>query len=193
MKLITFVLFALLSANASAGPYIDFGLGYIQTIPGQASGTLTVNGEVVASEQRTTNIDLNSPFFMFKGGYHWDTTDFYLEIEKFGIIDDKEQSISSLRVYQRFEADIGLYADFGVGRVLEAPSKNKSETERQGPLTVTLDQRATVNLSDTFLMYRIGYRWQSTNMHLELERIGDLLDTESSITTARIYKRWEWN
>lgn len=203
MKIFIFALLTLLSVNVSAGPYIDFGLGYIQSIPGQAEGTMTINGELVATERREANIELDSPLLMLRGGYTH--SGFHIELDSFGTNANKDQSITSLRMYKRFYADFGLgngiYGDFGIGTILQAPAESKSETEQDGPLTIRINSKATVNLDDTFLMYRAGYRWKPINLHihktesswhLELERIGSLFEPNSSITTLRFYKRWEW-
>lgn len=192
MKTLIFALFILLSANVSAGPYTDFGLGYIQSVPGKADSVLTTNGTVTAQLNEKGTVELDSPFLMFRLGYRWASTNMHLELNRFGLFNNDTTQITSWRGYKRFESDMGFYSDIGLGYVIDVPSKSKTRTETEGPVTMRLDQSATIDLDSPFPMIRLGYRWKSTNMHLEYERIGNLMQTNRSISTINVYKRWEW-
>ena len=197
MKIFIFVLFTLLSANVSAGPYTDFGLGYIQSVPGESESILTMNGRVVVNVNQKGIVDLDSPFLMVRFGYRfvndgW-SDNIHLEYNRFGLFADDTASISSWRAYKRFESDIGFYTDLGVGTVIDVPTKTETETEVEGPMVQTLHQTATIDLNSPFPMVRLGYRWRKPNLHFEYERIGKLHNEHESISTVTIYKRWEWN
>ena len=193
MKAFTFIFMALLSANVSAGPYIDFGLGYIQSIPGKSESTLERNGDVIVRVNDKSDIDLDSPFFTIRAGYRWDETNVHFEYNRFGLLDDTKSSISSWRLYKRLESDIGFYTDLGAGYAFDVPEEKNTETESYGPVTYELKQEATIDLDSPFPMVRLGYRWKTTNIHLEYERVGNMFDDSKSISTLTLNKRWEFD
>ncbi len=213
MKIFIFILFTLLSANVSAGPYTDFGIGYIQAIPGESHGILTLNGDVIVEVNEKESIDLDSPFLTLRLGYRFDSTNIHLEFNRFGLLDNETASVSSWRAFKRFDAEsTGFYTDLGVGYVIDVPSKTKTKTEDLSdgamtqiegpdgsiteievpPMVLTATATATINLDSPFPMVRFGYKWKTTNIHLEYERIGKLFDEHESISTINLYKRWEW-
>lgn len=219
MKIFIFVLFTLLSANVSAGPYVDFGLGYIQSIPGESDVILTLNGNVIVQVNEKESIDLDSPFLTLRLGYRFEndnwTDNVHLEYNRFGLLDSETASVSSWRAFKRFESKgirliKGFYTDLGLGYVIDVPSKTKTKTEDQTamteiegpdgsvsvvevPVVLTATATATINLDSPFPMVRLGYRWKTSNVHLEYERIGTLFDSRESISTITVYKKWEWN
>ena len=196
MKIFIFILFTLLSANVSAGPYVDFGIGYIQAIPGESESILTLNGKVIVQINEKESIDLDSPFLTLRLGYRFDNDDWsnnvHLEYNRFGLLDNDTASVSSWRAFKRFESEsTGFYGDLGAGYVIDIPSKTKTMTEVEGPMVLTATATATINLDPLFPMVRFGYKWKS-NFHLEYERIGKLFDEHESISTINVYKQWEW-
>ena len=199
MKIFIFVLFTLLSANVSAGPYVDFGLGYIKNLPSKSEGTLEQNGTVVVRLNDNSNVQLDSPFIMIRGGYRFETDNWsdnvHMEYDRFGLLDQAEESISSWRIYKRLEVDrnsSGFYLDLGIGGIINAPEKQQSETEREGPIVLVATAQHTLDIDSPFPMARVGYNWKSTNLHFEYERFGELQHRDKSISNIRLYKRWEW-
>lgn len=193
MKIFIFILFTLLSVNVNAGIYTDLGFGYIQTLPGDVDTTLAVNGDIVVHLNEKANVEIASPFLMFRLGYEWNVIN-YLEYNRTGSLTSDKTSITTIRLYRRFESKLGFYTDLGFGYVIDIPEETISETERDEYNNIFhIVQTAIIDLNSPFPMARVGYRWKSSNIHIEFEKIGNIFEGNESILTLNIFKRWEFD
>lgn len=194
MKIFIFILFTVISVNVNAGLYTDFGFGYVQSMPGESDIILELNGNIIVHANEKANVEIESPFTMIRVGYRWDVSNYHLEYHRFGLLNDNTESISSARVYRRFELKNGLYTDLGIGYVIDLPNETETEIEHdEYDNTYQMTQTATINLDSPFPMIRLGFKWKSTNIQLEVEQIGNIFDKDESIFTINMSKRWEFD
>ena len=75
--------------------YLSLGGGYVQNLPMEAEAE--VNGAIVL-EQRA-EVEIDSPFLEFGAGY--EHNDWHVEINRFGVLDNSDESITTFRIYKR--------------------------------------------------------------------------------------------
>lgn len=90
-------------------------------------------------------------------------------------------------------AHAGPYLQLGIGWIDEVPVEASAESGNVEGFSVNIKQKAIVDLDEPFAEFAFGYRFESTNIHIEYHRFGVLDDSTQSISTYRLYKRWEWD
>ena len=85
----------------------------------------------------------------------------------------------------------GPYLELGIGWLRDIPVEASREVYVEDQLQVRLEDEATVSIDSPFTRLTVGYRWKSTNLHLEWSQIGVIGDDSASIESIQFYKRWE--
>lgn len=99
MRTITLILI-LYSGIVDARFYGDLGVGWIEDLPGRAEVTMTqIPGSSLRVEE-SAEVNIESPFFLVSFGYEYQ--DWYFEYNRFGVLDNPNESISTFRVYKRW-------------------------------------------------------------------------------------------
>ena len=84
------------------GFFLDLGMGYIENIPAKAEKSVEITEiGLEAHVEERASVAIREEFFLVGAGYetkdHWQ---FY--IERFGVLDDKVESITTFRISKRF-------------------------------------------------------------------------------------------
>jgi hypothetical protein len=88
-------------------------------------------------------------------------------------------------------AHAGPYLQFGIGFIHNIPAYAEVEATFEDGASIRVEEKGIIRLDSTHPIYGAGYRFKS-NLHIELEVQGELGDKDHSITTFKVYKRWEW-
>ena len=80
--------------------YVVTGGGWLHNLPMQGTAETDFNGQTIIVEEEAV-INIESPFLELGVGYEWDG--YHIELNRFGILDDRERSITTFRFYKKFE------------------------------------------------------------------------------------------
>ncbi len=89
-------------SDVVAGPYAQLGYGWIRDLPVENHSTITSYQTVLVEVESETTIRIETSFFDIAFGYRFNN-DVHIEYYRFGLLDDTSQSISTLRLYKRWE------------------------------------------------------------------------------------------
>jgi hypothetical protein len=103
----------------------------------------------------------------------------------------KKVIIALCLFFASFTANAGPYLELGIGWLRDVPVQAEREVYVEDELHVRLEDSATVRIDSPFTRLTFGYRWKSTNLHLEYRQMGIIGDDDQSIKSIELYKRWE--
>ena len=87
----------LLSSSVYAEFYVDLGIGWLSTLPAQVE--IEAKDTILFSKRAQVEID--SPFLEIGIGY--DYKKYHIELNRFGVLDDTNKSITTFKLNKRFK------------------------------------------------------------------------------------------
>ena len=98
MKLL--IPFLLLCSSAQADVYLKLGIGWIDQIPAKVEIEAYQYHSSTIILSKEAQITIESPFTEIGIGYEKNT--WHVELNRFGVLDDSNRSISTLKLYKNF-------------------------------------------------------------------------------------------
>ncbi len=102
MNPIKLILIMLSIGTANAGFYSDIGFGWIDPVTIKTSTEVTVIPLLPSIRvENEVEMPVNSAFSLISLGY--EGNNYHVELNRFGVLDDRKKSITTIRFYKRFE------------------------------------------------------------------------------------------
>lgn len=86
-----------LSTSVYAEIYLDLGIGWLHTIPAEVE--IEVQDNILF--EKSAQIRIESPFLEVGIGYEF--RDYQIELNRFGVLDDTNKSITTFKLKKRFK------------------------------------------------------------------------------------------
>lgn len=89
-------------ASQASGWYLDIGVGWLQELPTKASIEIHNNGFLIFEESQEASVNIESPFIDIGAGYEF-KNNMYIELSRFGVLDDTSNSMTVFKVGIRIQ------------------------------------------------------------------------------------------